>query len=75
MQITIGSILSIIAISVLCLTIAVIYAHFKSGNLSKNGSAIFVLSTWQLVSSLMILLIFGFYFGPTIIFQVYYILK
>ena len=57
------------ALLILALNILVIYAHFKSGNLSKNGSPIFILSAWSLVVSSLLLLFIGLYVGPSITFM------
>uniref|UniRef100_A0A914EE18 Uncharacterized protein n=1 Tax=Acrobeloides nanus TaxID=290746 RepID=A0A914EE18_9BILA len=65
-----GIFLVIVCSCVLFLATLVIIAIHKSGNLSK--SALYVLATYSLLNSMVILFILGWYTGPQLILGVIY---
>lgn len=65
-----GAFLICFSFVALILTIFVIIAMFRSGQLNRNETTIYVLAVWSLFNSAFELLILTFYVGPQIFFKV-----
>uniref|UniRef100_A0A914E6V5 Uncharacterized protein n=1 Tax=Acrobeloides nanus TaxID=290746 RepID=A0A914E6V5_9BILA len=67
-----GAFLSCFAFASLLLTIIVIVAMFRSGQLKTKGATIYVLAVWSLFNSAFELSILSFYVGPQILAKTTY---
>lgn len=71
LSIFLGSCLTSISISFLILNLAVLYVLYKGKFLSSNRSPIYLFAFANILGNTLTLTIFGFYFGPSCILQVY----